>query len=93
MEVAQAGEFEVFASATASPGIFGPVDVNTDIAGSALNTWLSLDTTRSWSIAATPGVPMDGTVITLRLQIRQISSGVIQVDRNILMVIYSSGNG
>ena len=93
VEVAQAGEYEVFASATASPGIFGPVDVNTDIAGSALNTWLSLDTTRSWSISATPGVPMDGTVITLRQQNRQIASGVIQVDRNILMVVYSSGNG
>jgi hypothetical protein len=47
--------------------------------GDATDTWLGLDVTRSWTTTQS----MDGEVVTAVLEIREISTGIIQATSNI----------
>lgn len=71
VEVSQAAEYEVYAS------VYSGVE---PYVSGVLNTWLSLDTSRSWSSAGP-----DRTTVELRLQIRRIDTGIVQADKTIYM--------
>jgi len=84
VEVAQAGAFEIRASV---PAFFaGIYDLPTVIVGDPLDTWLSLDTNRSWK-----EVLIDNTQVPLRIEIRKIGEEVLQASRTIYLTSWMSG--
>jgi hypothetical protein len=60
--------YEVYATATTYSG-------SGTWSGSALGTWLGLDTTRAWSVEP---IGTDGHTFGLHLQIRDVATGVVQ---------------
>jgi len=90
VEVTDAARFEVMVAppAWANPSVFG----------SAINTWLSLDTERSWYCNGTNGggegvVGVDGVRIPLQVTIREIATGAVQESQTFGMTVWASGIG
>ncbi len=75
VETTQADNFEVYASTDAYPG---------SLFSGTLNSWTSLATNQSWVNAGA----YDRTTIPLRLQIREVATGIVQCDRIIYMTVY-----
>lgn len=85
IELTDAATFEVYAS------IDDPAFVPAITAGSALDTWLSLDATRTWTSDAADWPlaysSFDHLYVPLRLRIRRIGSDIIEADQIIYLLV------
>lgn len=66
-------------------------DENGTLSGDSIGVWLSLGTTRSWTLTHYQGPGTSTASMKFRLQIREIATGIVQA--NVAIWLYAGGNG